>query len=373
MDTDRDEMKKRLDNIWNEVQTNLPEINFDNSNNDSDYEIIDHDVEHGFDRAALDDWSDSEAHFERLVNKNHDYEDVNTSMMDIRSIQDIYVDDDDDNESPPFNNNEMSQFKNLTAKMNENKLERASSAQKITKDIFESTNSKLNMDIFNKINFDEMIANVEHNDRYKTQSSANCYLRGVGTSSNNQHLKDEAVLKKLTEMSSGLMNRERDQFSIDNFKTGGVLTTSRSNAYTNKNHDLSYERSSSSSASGSIINNSSISLIEHQLGLNNEESKFLKSHSIKDGNMVATRKLDLRQAQTARPKPTQQRQLNPVEAFLSMKVNKKPTSKIRFLNDRDTESSESESSDDEGTKLMGIELYRQQKRMAQRLQAEQAK
>ena len=87
-----------------------------------------------------------------------------------------------------------------------------------------------------------MIANVEHNDRYKTQSSANCYLRGVGTSSNNQHLKDEAVLKKLTEMSSGLMNRERDQFSIDNLKTGGVLTTSRSNAYTNKNHDLSYER-----------------------------------------------------------------------------------------------------------------------------------
>lgn len=152
MENDRDEMKKRLNNIWNEVQTNLPEINFDNSNNnnDSDYEIIDH-VDTCF-HEALDDWSDSEKHFERLVNKNHDYEDVNTSMMDIRSVQDIYVNDDEDEDSPRYHS-DLNQFKSLTAKMNENKLERASSAQKITKDIFDSTSSKLNMDIFNKINF----------------------------------------------------------------------------------------------------------------------------------------------------------------------------------------------------------------------------
>lgn len=89
-----------------------------------------------------------------------------------------------------------------------------------------------------------MIANVEQNDKYKNQESEGntCYLRGVGTSSNNQSLKDEAVLKKLTEMSSSLLSRERnDQFCID-YKTGGVLTTSRSNSYTNRNHDLSYER-----------------------------------------------------------------------------------------------------------------------------------
>lgn len=141
----------------------------------------------------------------------------------------------------------------------------------------------------------------------------------------------------------------------------------------------------SSEEANSVINKSSVSLVEEQLSLNNEEmikmnlNKFLKAHDIKDGNMVETRKLDLRQAQKI-TKPAQvvkKKQLNPVEAFLSMRVDKKVSSrKIKFLNDRDTTSSESESSDDDDdddNKVMGIELYRQQKRMAQKLQSDQNK
>lgn len=133
----------------------------------------------------------------------------------------------------------------------------------------------------------------------------------------------------------------------------------------------------------------SLDMVEQQLTANTQEqmkhdlNKLLDSYSIKDGNLVETRRLDLRTAQNPTSHQRQrQRQstcaatsTNPVEAFLSMRIdralkpqnadpNKRP--KIKFLNDNDSDSTSSsdEDEDEEGDcdrQLFGIELYRQQK------------
>lgn len=130
-------------------------------------------------------------------------------------------------------------------------------------------------------------------------------------------------------------------------------------------------------------------MLQRQLTANTQEqmkhdlNKLLDSYNIKDGNLVETRRLDLRAAQnpTSRQKQRQSTgaatSTNPVEAFLSMRIdrplkpqnadpNKRP--KIKFLNDHDSDwtssSGEDEDEEKEGDgdrQLFGIELYRQQK------------
>ncbi len=121
--------------------------------------------------------------------------------------------------------------------------ESQNTAQKITKTIFESTSSRLNMDLFNTIDFDEMLTNVKSigTDETANEKTDKCYLRGVGNTSRNA-LKDEQVLKKLAEMSSSLGEEEHEKgaFNID-YKTGALITTStRCNTYTNKDLNPSY-------------------------------------------------------------------------------------------------------------------------------------
>jgi hypothetical protein len=136
----------------------------------------------------------------------------------------------------------------------------------------------------------------------------------------------------------------------------------------------------------SRVANSALGLVEKQLNLNTQEqmkrdlNKMLHKYNIKDGSLVETRRLDLRAAQNlttsqVRKSAEKASNSNPVEAFLSMKIdskfkasneistNKRP--KIRFLNDTHSDSgsdeSEDEGEDDGKDHAFGIQLYRQQK------------
>ncbi len=101
------------------------------------------------------------------------------------------------------------------------------------------------MDLFNTIDFDEMLSSVKSGGSGSgdgvRETSEQCYLRGVGNTSRNV-LKDEQVLRKLAEMSSSLGEEEsaKDVFNID-FKTGALITTTtRCSTYTNKDLNPSY-------------------------------------------------------------------------------------------------------------------------------------
>lgn len=97
--------------------------------------------------------------------------------------------------------------------------------------------------------------------------------------------------------------------------------------------------------------------------------QFLKNHKILDGNLVETRRLDLRAAQNSQPAPKPAVTVhNPVTAFLAMQMDIKngvePKGRVkpfRFLNERETDSDSSDSSDSEDDQVMGIARYRQQK------------
>ena len=75
---------------------------------------------------------------------------------------------------------------------------------------------------------DEILSNVSTN--YVKPGGDQCYLRGVGNTCQNS-LKDEQVLKKLTEMNSHMLDTEEYN----------VLTTTRSNTYTNIDLNPSYK------------------------------------------------------------------------------------------------------------------------------------
>ncbi len=119
--------------------------------------------------------------------------------------------------------------------------------------------------------------------------------------------------------------------------------------------------------------NSPLNLIEAQLSQNSEQArrtelnKFLKDHNIKDGNLVQTRRLDLRSAQIV-SKPANAvnsiKSNNPVEAFLAMQLNINSRSterRFKCLNEASESSSDSDESDEDECQLTGIARYRQQK------------
>ena len=120
--------------------------------------------------------------------------------------------------------------------------------------------------------------------------------------------------------------------------------------------------------------NSPLNLIEAQLSQNSEQArrtelnKFLKDHNIKDGNLVQTRRLDLRSAQIVANKPesvvNSSKSNNPVEAFLAMQLNINSRSterRFKCLNEASESSSDSDESDEDECQLTGIARYRQQK------------
>lgn len=133
------DLKSKLDLIWKELQVQLPSINLDNEN-ESDFELENH------------------VPFENLLNFENDQSSINDeidfmidqfSQFDKASVSDIYSNEIADANSKIESYN---QIKTSNLKLIANSKESNEKAAKIAKDIFENTNSNLNMDIFNSIN-----------------------------------------------------------------------------------------------------------------------------------------------------------------------------------------------------------------------------
>ena len=162
-------------------------------------------------------------------------------------------------------------------------------------------------------------------------------------------------------MSSSLLPNDKDMTNLE-VKSGKIK------------QNIANEKQNNSYNTQEFVNFQSVKLIENQLTdniINFEESnrknlkKFLISHNIKDGNLVKTRCIDLRDNQIKNSSTKSmifKREKNPVEAFLQMKIENKSTKKpFRFLNETDATTSESSSSDEEDGNLLWIERYRKQK------------
>ena len=97
--------------------------------------------------------------------------------------------------------------------------------------------------------------------------------------------------------------------------------------------------------------------------LKTELRSFLKAHNIKDGNLIETRRIDLRASQNVtKPSSSTSTQSSIERIIASVNTeNKKET--LKYLNESD-ESSESSSSDDDNVRSnreLWIERYRKQK------------
>jgi len=99
--------------------------------------------------------------------------------------------------------------------------------------------------------------------------------------------------------------------------------------------------------------------------ITNDLNAYLKSHNIKDGNLVETRRLDLRPSQN--PALIQPKSFVKNELFnknYKNGVNSNGPTKMKFLNDCSSSSSSSDSSDDDtdnNNRSLWIERYRKQK------------
>ena len=180
------------------------------------------------------------------------------------------------------------------------------------------------------------------------------------------------------------ITNDKDLTNLD-FKTGAISTQNNHN--TTSNRQINHNNKPILSEADQIYLNtnfkSSFSLIENELMHNNGNGKgslfniddeitkdlnsYLKSHNIKDGNLVETRRLDLRPSQNA---PNDQTRPLSKKDLLNSNYNnsKEPVkNKLKFLNDNSSSSSSSSSDssdDDEGNdRSLWIERYRKQKQM----------
>lgn len=134
-------LKSKLDSIWNELQAQLPSINLNNEDEDEDdVELYNH------------------GPFEKILNFENNQQIVNDfddlmsdtfTPFDKASISDIYLNEKADTN---FKIESYNQIKTSSLKLISNSKESNEKAAKIAQDIFQNTNSKLNMDIFNSIN-----------------------------------------------------------------------------------------------------------------------------------------------------------------------------------------------------------------------------
>jgi hypothetical protein len=152
---EKDDMKKKLDSIWNEVQTSLPEIDFESDFKTDDFELVG-DRNNDFDFENLEDFSEINgnepnwSHFEKLLCKDQQLEAVAKSMVNIQLDDDSF-----DGRDASAGIADLDEFKTFQSSINSSATrECITSAQAITKHIFgDSGVSKLNMDLFNTINF----------------------------------------------------------------------------------------------------------------------------------------------------------------------------------------------------------------------------
>lgn len=154
---ENDDMKKKLDSIWNEVQTSLPEIDLECDVKSDDFELVERTGEFNFeDLEDFDDvdgaetWADFEENFERLLCKDSkQLESVSKSMVDIQLTRS----EEDSTDGRAAAADEFKTFQSTFTSSAKASKECVTSAQKITKNMFDSGASKLNMDLFNTINF----------------------------------------------------------------------------------------------------------------------------------------------------------------------------------------------------------------------------
>ena len=154
---------------------------------------------------------------------------------------------------------------------------------------------------------------------------------------------------KLAQMSHSISKDENLLNSID-FKTGALLpaTNTKSTGTDSMENDLAKQNNNNN-----ILNNLNLSesLIRDDL------NTFLKSHNIRDGNLVATRRIDLRPGQQQQ----QQEKLvdlnkKPVDLLMKSILSTNDDEKyfrnianqpLRFLNDSELNESSSSSSSEE--------------------------
>ena len=188
---------------------------------------------------------------------------------------------------------------------------------------------------------------------------------------------DENILKKLAEMSMQISN-DSNLSNLD-FKTGAV---SKHSPNKSNHHEIKFNNEPSR------IKKSAFELMEAELFpsmsrnenlddlITKDLNAYLKAHNIKDGNLVETRRIDLRQSQNMAPVNKKvysktladtlfENILNNDECNDWDKVLKdSKNNKLKFLNENssDSESSDNTDSEDNGVdRALWIERYRKQK------------
>jgi hypothetical protein len=159
------------------------------------------------------------------------------------------------------------------------------------------------------------------------------------------------------------------------YKTGAISSKS-SHFYSSRNEDGEKSANKEPFQFSSNLKKS-FSLIENEIlhnnlvkspniddEITNELNAYLKSHNIKDGNLVETRRIDLRPSQNSaliQPKSFVKNEL--FNKNYKNGVNSNGSTKMKFLNDCSSSSSSSDSSDEDtdNNKALWIERYRKQK------------
>ncbi|RMZ92876.1 hypothetical protein BpHYR1_035299 [Brachionus plicatilis] len=323
-------LKSKLDLIWNELQTQLPSINLNNENED-DLDYNDH--------VSLEQFQNFE-NDEIIKNKDDKFMDDQFLEFDKASASDVYLNEVEDANTQIQSFNKM---KTSNLKLISNSKESSEKATKIAQGIFENTNPKLNMDIFNSINIDDLLNSVDKNSVKKS-------IQKNSSSQTTLPIVDEQnIIKKLAELSTKYS--EDNSLSNLNLKTGAAPLDEFSTQI-NKNEISS-------------IDCSKIDDI-----ITSDLKKFLKSHKIRDGNLVETRRIDLRASQNMAPntrirvysKPKAEQLFAEILNDDSVYPNFKNGDKFKFINDSVTSSSESDDeSDPTDCNTLWFERYRQQR------------
>lgn len=176
---------------------------------------------------------------------------------------------------------------------------------------------------------------------------------------------DEKVLKKLAEMSLQISKNDSAKHDL---RTDAFVNSPRKPNQSQKNHSAIEPKAAPSSHT--LQDEEDI-----DQRITRDLNKFLTQHNISNGNLVETRRIDLRASQTATgPAPFNHIYSKPtIESLLeNIVLNKdddhlfrnKPGPKMRYLNQTQSESSSSDDDDDDDERDgrgLWIERFRQQK------------
>jgi hypothetical protein len=360
-------IKTKLDQLMKELNNNLPEINFEDTENENDeMEIKESDL-----NMFRDDDDEEFIKLNSLLN-NDKFDFENEILNQYEDNNDIVTSKDLD---------ELKDLKlnfSLTTFHSSNESN-SSTAEKITKNMFNGKNSKLSMEKFNTLNIDDALNtfNRKNTDEIITSSTkwyASLIKNPTSLNSASISNNDENILKKLAEMSMQISNDS--ELKGLNLKTGTI---------TSAEHSMISLRNINSIFLDTLTNNSNSSsnpfdLIEKELKqktvdksndlFNQDLENFLKSHNIKDGNMIETRRIDLRASQHQdHSKKDPKEKLKSLFDNIATQTNqnKNDNKNMKFINqassssDESNNTSDSDEENESNEKLLWIERYRRQK------------